>query len=78
LNRILTAPHGKRVAVIVNEFGDIGIDDKFIARTDGDIVEMTNGCVCCSAKDETIQALTALAARSREGGQFDHVVIETT
>ncbi len=78
LNRILTGNHGKRVAVIVNEFGDIGVDDKFIARKDGDIVELTNGCVCCSAKDETLQALTALAAKSREGAAFDHVVIETT
>jgi G3E family GTPase len=78
LNRILTGTHGKRVAVIVNEFGDIGVDDRFIARKDGDIVELTNGCVCCSAKDETIQVLTSLAAKSREGLSFDHVVIETT
>src|SRR5258708_2150561 len=78
LNRILTGDHGKRVSVIVNEFGDIGIDDKFIARKEGDIVELTNGCVCCSAKDETIQVLTNLAAKSREGALFDHIVIETT
>jgi G3E family GTPase len=78
LNRILTGDHGKKVAVIVNEFGDIGVDDKFIARKDGDVVELTNGCVCCSAKDETIQVLTTLAAKSRDGALFDHVVIETT
>ncbi len=81
LNRILTGDHGKRVAVIVNEFGDIGVDDKFIARRAGDVVELTNGCICCSAKDETIQALTALAARVRSMGEnekIDHVVIETT
>ena len=78
LNRILTSNHGKRIAVIVNEFGDIGIDDKFIARKDGDIVELTNGCVCCSAKDDTILALTSLAARARESGACDHVIIETT
>ena len=81
LNRILTGDHGKRVAVIVNEFGDIGVDDKFIARRSGDVVELTNGCLCCSAKDETIQALTSLAARIRgmgESDKVDHVVIETT
>ncbi len=78
LNRILTGDHGKKIAVIVNEFGDIGVDDKFIARKEGDMVELTNGCVCCSAKDETIQVLTSLAAKSREGALFDQVVIETT
>lgn len=87
LNRILTGTHGKKIAVIVNEFGDIGIDNQFIARKDGDLVEMTNGCVCCSAKDETIQVLTNLAAKSRQarpddpvgrGSLFDHIVIETT
>lgn len=78
LNRILTGTHGKKIAVVVNEFGDIGVDDQFIARRDGDIIEMTNGCVCCSAKDETIAVLTSLAARAREGAPFDHVVIETT
>lgn len=78
LNRILTAPHGKRIAVIVNEFGDIGVDDKFIARAEGDIVELTNGCVCCSARNDTMEVLLALAARSRQGDPFDHIIIETT
>lgn len=78
LNRILTAPHGKRIAVIVNEFGDIGVDDKFIARAEGDIVELTNGCVCCSARNDTMEVLTALAARSRQGDPIDHIIIETT
>ena len=50
LNRILTGDHGKRVAVIVNEFGDIGVDDKFIARKDGDIVELTNGASAARQK----------------------------
>lgn len=78
LNRILTGDHGKKIAVVVNEFGDIGVDDRFIARKEGDIVELTNGCVCCSAKDETIAVLTSLAARVRDGKTFDHVIIETT
>lgn len=78
LNRILTGDHGKRIAVLVNEFGDIGVDDKFIARSEGDIVELTNGCVCCSARDDTALALTALAARHEAGTLFDHLIIETT
>lgn len=78
LNRILTAPHGKRIAVVVNEFGDIGLDDKFIARTDGDIVELTNGCVCCSARNDTMEVLLSLVARLKKGEHIDHVVIETT
>ncbi|HTP56748.1 MAG TPA: GTP-binding protein [Candidatus Paceibacterota bacterium] len=78
LNRVLTAPHGRRIAVIVNEFGDIGLDQKFIARAEGDIVELTNGCVCCSARNDTVEILLSLVARAREGHRVDHVVIETT
>lgn len=78
LNRILTAPHGKRIAVVVNEFGDIGLDDKFIARAEGDIVELTNGCVCCSARNDTMEVLLSLIARLKKGEYIDHVIIETT
>ena len=78
LNRILTAPHGRRIAVIVNEFGDIGLDQKFIARAEGDIVELTNGCVCCSARNDTVEILLSLVSRARQGQSIDHVVIETT
>lgn len=78
LNRILTAPHGKRIAVVVNEFGDIGIDDKFIARAEGDIVELTNGCVCCSGRNDTMEVLLSLVARAKAGKLIDHVIIETT
>jgi G3E family GTPase len=78
LNRILTAPHGRRIAVVVNEFGDIGLDDKFIARKEGDIVELTNGCVCCSARNDTMEVLLSLVARLKEGDHIDQVVIETT
>jgi len=78
LNRILTAPHGRRIAVVVNEFGDIGLDQKFIARAEGDIVELTNGCVCCSARNDTVEILLSLVSRARTGAAVDHVVIETT
>lgn len=78
LNRILTAPGGRRIAVIVNEFGDIGLDQKFIARAEGDIIELTNGCVCCSARNDTVEILLSLVSRARQGQMIDHVVIETT
>lgn len=78
LNHILTGNHGKRIAVVVNELGDIGLDDRFIARSDGDIVELTNGCVCCSARNDTMEVLLSLVARSKKGEPIDHVIIETT
>jgi G3E family GTPase len=78
LNHILTGNHGRRIAVVVNELGDIGLDDRFIARSDGDIVELTNGCVCCSARNDTMEVLLSLVARSKKGEPIDHVIIETT
>ena len=78
LNHILTGDHGKRIAVVVNELGDIGLDDRFIARSDGDIVELTNGCVCCSGRNDTMEVLLSLVARSKRGEPIDHVIIETT
>lgn len=78
LNQILTAPYGKRIAVVVNEFGDIGLDQKFIARAEGDIVELTNGCVCCSARNDTMEVLMSLVSRAQAGSVIDHVIIETT
>lgn len=78
LNRIITADTGKRIAVVVNELGDIGIDDKYIVRREGDIIELTNGCICCGARDDTANTLLALAARAGRGEALEHVVIETT
>lgn len=78
LNHVLTGNHGRRIAVVVNEFGDIGIDDRFIARAEGDIVELTNGCVCCSARNDTMEVLLSLVARQKKGTPIDHVIIETT
>jgi G3E family GTPase len=75
LNRILTDPRGRRYAVIVNEFGEIGIDNDLIVDVDEEIFELNNGCVCCSVRGDLIRILTALFRRR---GSFDGIIIETT
>jgi G3E family GTPase len=75
LNRILTGSHGLRFAVIVNEFGEIGIDNDLIVETDEEIYEMNNGCVCCTVRGDLIEVLERLL---RQPGRFDAIVIETT
>ena len=80
LNRILTEAHGQKIAVIVNEFGEIGIDNQLIVgETDEEIFEMNNGCICCTVRGDLIRILNDLSARRQEGSvEFDRVVIETT
>ena len=75
LNRILTNPRGRRYAVIVNEFGEIGIDNDLIVDVDEEIFELNNGCVCCSVRGDLIRILTTLFKRR---GSFDGIIIETT
>lgn len=75
LNRILTFEHGKKVAVIVNEFGDIGIDSQLVVSADEEILEMNNGCICCTVRGDLIRIIGSLL-KKRE--KFDHLVIETT
>src|SRR6202789_4513686 len=75
LNRILTEDHGKRYAVIVNEFGEIGIDNDLIVGADEEVFEMSNGCVCCTVRGDLIRIVQGLAKRK---GGFDAIVIETT
>jgi G3E family GTPase len=75
LNRILTERHAQRVAVIVNEFGEIGIDQKLVVRTDECVVEMNNGCICCTVRSDLISALRTLLATPE---RFDRILIETT
>jgi len=75
LNHILKNKHGKRIAVIENEFGDIGIDSDLIIGKNDEIFEMKNGCICCSVRSDLIQTLNRLMDR-RE--QFDYVLIEGT
>jgi G3E family GTPase len=75
LNRILTHEHGQKVAVIVNEFGDVGIDNKLIVNADEEIFEMNNGCICCTVRGDLIRIIGNLM---RQRDRFDHLVIETT
>jgi len=75
LNRILSENHGKRYAVIVNEFGEIGIDNDLIVESDEEIYEMNNGCVCCTVRGDLIRVVEGLMRRP---GRFDAIVVETT
>ncbi len=75
LNRILTEHHGMRIAVIENEFGEVGIDDALIIDAEEEIFEMNNGCICCTVRGDLIRILGALVKR-RE--RFDRILIETT
>ena len=75
LNRILTADHGRRIAVIVNEFGEVGIDHHLLLAPEQDVVQMNNGCICCTVRGDLVRALFQLLEHRRD---FDTVVIETT
>jgi G3E family GTPase len=75
LNRILSEDHGKRYAVIVNEFGEIGIDNDLIVESDEEIYEMNNGCVCCTVRGDLIRTVEGLMRRP---GRFDAILVETT
>ncbi|BAY86560.1 cobalamin synthesis protein/P47K [Calothrix parasitica NIES-267] len=75
LNRILTYEHGKKVAVIVNEFGEVGIDNQLVIDTDEEIFEMNNGCICCTVRGDLMRIIGNLMKRR---DKFDHLVIETT
>jgi G3E family GTPase len=79
LNRILKEDHGHRIAVIENEFGEVGVDNEIIETGDEQIVEMNNGCICCTVRGDLIRILGTLKEK-RDGGKlkFDRVVIETT
>ena len=75
LNRILSENHGKRYAVIVNEFGEIGIDNDLIVESDEEIYEMNNGCICCTVRGDLIRTVEGLMRRP---GRFDAILVETT
>lgn len=75
LNRILSESHGRRYAVIVNEFGEIGIDNDLIVESDEEIYEMNNGCVCCTVRGDLIRVVEGLMKRP---GRFDAILVETT
>jgi G3E family GTPase len=75
LNRILCETHGRHYAVIVNEFGEVGIDNDLIVNADEEIFEMNNGCICCTVRGDLIRILNGLMRRSRG---FDGILVETT
>lgn len=75
LNRVLTEPHGKKFAVIVNEFGEVGIDNDLIVESDEDVFEMNNGCICCTVRGDLIRIIEGLMRRR---DRFDGILIETT
>ena len=75
LNHVLTEQHGKRIAVIENEFGEIGIDDALVIDAEEEIFEMNNGCICCTVRGDLIRILGNLMRRR---DRFDHILIETT
>ncbi|MBM3902960.1 MAG: GTP-binding protein [Verrucomicrobia bacterium] len=75
LNHILTAQHGRRVAVIENEFGEIGIDNALVINADEEVFEMNNGCICCTVRGDLIRILNQLLRRR---DRFDYILVETT
>lgn len=75
LNRILTEQHGMRIAVIVNEFGEIGIDNQLVVGADEEIFDMNNGCICCTVRGDLIRIIGNLMERRED---FDYLLIETT
>jgi G3E family GTPase len=75
LNRILSEPHGQKYAVIVNEFGEIGIDNDLVVGADEEVFEMNNGCICCTVRGDLVRILDGLMRRK---GKFDAIIVETT
>src|SRR6201987_2229562 len=75
LNRILSENHGKKYAVIVNEFGEIGIDNDLIIGADEEVFEMNNGCICCTVRGDLVRIMEGLMERK---GKFDAIIVETT
>src|SRR5947209_19394438 len=75
LNRILSEPHGRKYAVIVNEFGEIGIDNDLVVGADEEVFEMNNGCICCTVRGDLVRIMEGLMRRQ---GKFDAIIVETT
>jgi G3E family GTPase len=75
LNRILSEPHGQKYAVIVNEFGEIGIDNELVVGADEEVFEMNNGCICCTVRGDLVRIIDGLMRRK---GKFDAIIVETT
>jgi G3E family GTPase len=75
LNRILSEPHGRRFAVVINEFGELGVDNDLVIDAEEEIFEMNNGCICCTVRGDLIRILGQLMKRR---GRFDGIIVETT
>ena len=75
LNRILSEQHGRKYAVVINEFGELGVDNDLVVDTDEEVFEMNNGCVCCTVRGDLIRILNGLMKRR---DRFDGIIIETT
>ncbi len=75
LNRILSEQHGKRIAVVINEFGELGVDNDLVIDADEEVFEMNNGCICCTVRGDLIRILGGLMKRR---DRFDSIIIETT
>jgi len=79
LNRILTEKHNQKIAVIVNEYGEVGIDNQLVVDSEEEILEMNNGCICCTVRGDLIRILRTLVFSMDQGKvAFDRVIIETT
>jgi len=75
LNRILSEQHGKKYAVIVNEFGELGVDNDLVVNADEEVFEMNNGCICCTVRGDLIRIIDGLMKRK---DKFDGILVETT
>jgi G3E family GTPase len=75
LNRILTEDHGRRYAVVINEFGELGVDNDLVVDADEEVFEMNNGCICCTVRGDLIRIFQGLMKRTKK---FDGIIIETT
>jgi G3E family GTPase len=75
LNRILTEQHGRRYAVVINEFGELGVDNALVVDADEEVFEMNNGCICCTVRGDLIRIIGGLMKRSKK---FDGIIVETT
>ncbi len=75
LNRILTENHGKKYAVVINEFGELGVDNDLVVDTDEEVFEMNNGCICCTVRGDLIRIVGGLMKRPQK---FDGIIVETT
>jgi G3E family GTPase len=75
LNRLLTENHGKRFAVVINEFGELGVDNDLVVDADEEVFEMNNGCICCTVRGDLIRILSGLMKRR---DRFDGIIVETT